>query len=102
MIPVWVNAELYKAVQQLREWRISLQQEGTIVVNQEEAYFQRYDEVGPRTILKYITCQITLNTNLGDIDHRKIKLLSLDSSYQDKSNELNFIKIQKIQSLVMK
>jgi hypothetical protein len=45
MIPAWINAEIYKAVQQLQERLISLQQEGNIVVNQEGAYFQRNDEV---------------------------------------------------------
>jgi hypothetical protein len=45
MIPAWVNAEIYKAVQRLREQLISSQQEGIIVVNQEGAYFQRNDEV---------------------------------------------------------
>src|SRR5436190_24280088 len=49
---------------------------------------------GPRTILKYVTYQITPNTNLGNIDHRKIKLLQLDSSHQGDFNELNFLKIQ--------
>ena len=45
-----------------------------------------------RTILKYVTYQITLNTNLGNIDHRKIKLLPLDSFHQGDFNEPNFIK----------
>ena len=49
---------------------------------------------GPRTILKYVTCQITPNTNLGNIDHKKIKLLPLDSSHQGDFNKPNFIKIQ--------
>ena len=31
-----------------------------------------------------------------NINPRKIKLLSLDSSHQDESNELNFIKIQSL------
>ena len=52
------------------------------------------DLPGPRTILKYVTCQITPNTNLGNINHRKIKLLPLDSSHQGDFNEPNFIKIQ--------
>src|ERR1044072_6113536 len=56
--------------------------------------FDSIERVGPRTILEYVTCQITPNTNLGNIDHRKIKLLSLDSSHQDDFNEPNFIKIQ--------
>ena len=51
-------------------------------------------KLGSQTILKYVTCQITSNTNLGNIDHRKIKLLLLDSFHQDNFNELNFIKIQ--------
>ena len=50
--------------------------------------------IGPRTILKYVTCQIIPNTNLGNIDYRKIKLLLLDSSHQEDFNESNFIKIQ--------
>ena len=58
------------------------------------SFFLFIDVIGPRTILKYVTCQITPNTNLGNIDHRKIKLLSLDSFHQDDFNEPNFIKIQ--------
>jgi hypothetical protein len=45
MIPAWINIEIYMAVQQLRERLSSSQQEGTIVVNQEGAYFQRNGEV---------------------------------------------------------
>ena len=54
----------------------------------------QWAEVGPRTSLMYVRWKITPEVILMNIDPRKMKLLSLDSSHWDESNKLNFIKIQ--------
>ena len=43
--------------------------------------------------------KILANAILGNIDHRKMKLLSLDSSRRDEFNEPKFVKIQSLSRL---
>ena len=43
--------------------------------------------------------KILANAILGNIDHRKMKLLSLDSSRRDEFNEPKFVKIQSLDRL---